>query len=122
MTMAEYIEREAAMEFARLHYCKDCNSYNGIRCGSCGFDDAMLLIEDAPAADVVEARPGKWVWDVETHGDPMYGVDEDFGYRCSECQVWADEYGVDGDIYGEPPTHILHYCPNCGAKMGGKGD
>ena len=62
-------------------------------------------------------RYGRWVWDVETHGDPMYGVDEDFGYRCSECKVWADEYGVDGDIYEEPPTHILRYCPNCGCKM-----
>jgi hypothetical protein len=67
----------------------------------------------------VEVVHGKWEWHVETYGDPMYGVDEDFGYRCSECEVWADEYGVDGDIYEEPPTHILHYCPNCGAKMDG---
>ena len=72
-----------------------------------------------PVADVKEARYGRWQWDVETYGDPMYGIDEDFGYRCSECQVWADEYGVDGDIYEEPPTHILQYCPNCGADMTG---
>ena len=64
-------------------------------------------------------KHGRWVWEVETHGNPIYGVDEDFGYRCSECKVWADEYGVDGDIYEEPPTHILRYCPNCGAKMDG---
>lgn len=66
-----------------------------------------------------EEKHGRWIWDVETHGDPMYGIDEDFGWRCSECQVWADEYGVEGDIYEEPPTHILHYCPNCGADMRG---
>lgn len=64
-----------------------------------------------------KTKHGRWVWDVESHGDPMYGIDEDYGYRCSECQVWADEYGVDGDIYEEQPTHILHYCPNCGAIM-----
>jgi hypothetical protein len=52
--MAEYIEREATIEFIRLNYCKDCNNYNGILCRSCSFDDAMLAIEDVPAADVVE--------------------------------------------------------------------
>lgn len=80
-----------------------------------GLSWAHRIILDAPEVDPV--KHGRWAWDVETHGDPMYGVDEDFGYRCSECKVWADEYGVDGDIYGEPPTHILRYCPNCGAKM-----
>ena len=80
------------------------------------------VIDNIPTVDAVEVVHGRWVWDVETHGDPMYGVDEDFGYRCSECQVWADEYGVDGDIYEEPPAHILHYCPNCGAKMDGDGN
>lgn len=72
-------------------------------------------------AELVEYAPvvhGRWEWFVEQHGDPMYGIDEDFGYRCSECKMWADEWGVDGDIYEEPPTH-LHYCPNCGAKMEG---
>jgi hypothetical protein len=67
--------------------------------------------------DWMPVMHGRWVWDIETHGNPMYCIDEDFGYRCSECKVWADEYGVDGDIYEEPPTHILHFCPNCGAKM-----
>ena len=75
-----------------------------------------------PTVDVVEVVHGRWQWDVESHGDPMYGIDEDYGYRCSECKVWADEYGVDGDIYEEPPTNILHYCPNCGAKMDGDGN
>ena len=52
--MAEYIEREKAIELIRLNYCKDCNSYNGVRCRACSFDDAMLALEDVPTADVVE--------------------------------------------------------------------
>lgn len=54
MADKEYIERGAAIEQVRLIYCKDCNSYNGVRCRACEFDDAMSLIEDVPAADVVE--------------------------------------------------------------------
>ena len=50
--MARYIDADAAIEQIRLIYCKECNSYNGILCRSCGFDDAMLLIDDIPAADV----------------------------------------------------------------------
>lgn len=68
-------------------------------------------------ADVAPVVHGEWEWHAEQHGNPVGGMDEDFGYRCSRCKVWADEYGVDGDIYEEPPTNILHYCPNCGAKM-----
>jgi hypothetical protein len=52
--MAEYIDKEKAIEAIRLTYCKDCNSYNGVRCRACEFDDAMMEIEDCPIADVVE--------------------------------------------------------------------
>lgn len=51
--MARYIDADAAVEEARLAYCKECNSYNGIKCRACPFDDAMSFIEDYPAADVV---------------------------------------------------------------------
>lgn len=51
--MPRYIDADAAVEEARLAYCKDCNSYNGVKCRACAFDDAMLYIEDHPAADVV---------------------------------------------------------------------
>lgn len=67
--MARYIDAEKAVEEARLSYCKDCNSYNGVRCSACAFDDAMSYIEDAPTADVVEV------------------------VRCSEC-----EYGKKATI------------------------
>jgi hypothetical protein len=63
---------------------------------------------------------GEWEWYTELHGNPIDGMDEDFGYRCSNCKVWASEFGVDGDIYEEPPTNILPFCPNCGARMKGE--
>ena len=113
--MAEYIEREALLAFLESNHDDRewmVSQYNA--------DWIYSWIENQPSADVATVRHGRWMWDVETHGDPMYGVDEDFGYRCSECKVWADEYGVDGDIYEEPPTHILHFCPNCGARMDGE--
>ena len=50
--MARNIDADAAVEEARLAYCKDCNSYNGVKCRACAFDDAMSFIEDYPAADV----------------------------------------------------------------------
>lgn len=119
-----------AVEVVRCKGCQRYHWWDVAGCMVCELDDYHrepdhfcgfgVRIGGAPAADVVDALPGEWVWDVEQHGDPMYGIDEDYGYRCSVCHVWADAYGVDGDIYGEPPTHILHYCPNCGAKMYGK--
>ena len=51
--MTEYIKRSKAIEFAKLHYCKDCNSYNGRRCKACAFNDAMRLIGDVPTDAVV---------------------------------------------------------------------
>lgn len=126
--MAEYIEREALRDKISDTDWYHLTTHGNLVIGANDEDSALYkakdvfnAVETAPAADVVEARHGVWVWDAETHGDPMYGVDEDFGYRCSECQMWADEWGVDGDIYEEPPTR-LYYCPNCGAKMDGKGD
>lgn len=52
MTEKDYIEREALIENVKRVYCTDCNSYNGVRCRACGTDDALDMIEDAPAADV----------------------------------------------------------------------
>lgn len=75
-------------------------------------------IKRVPAADVAPVVHAEWEWHTEVHGNPIDGMDEDFGYRCSNCKVKAEEYGVDGDIYEEPPTR-LKYCPNCGAILDG---
>ena len=51
--MPRYIDAEAAVALIELNYCEGCNSYNGIRCGTCGLDDAISMINDVPTADVV---------------------------------------------------------------------
>ena len=67
---------------------------------------ARKLIEDAPAADVVPVRHGRW----ERHwARPR--VYADLLWHCSVCgyknaESYADTYH--------------HYCPNCGAKMDGE--
>lgn len=87
MTEKEYIERAALLaEYDRVHV------------GPPG--GARKLIEEAPAADVVEVVHGTWVWTEEGEAD-------------------YDKYWV-CPICGEKSYIHHNYCPNCGAKMDGK--
>ena len=107
--MAEHIEREAVR-------CKNCihnvvcifrNDINDID----EWIDAFGCGDYKPAADVVEVRHGVW----ELHGN-----DDDIGcsYFCSKCGANYDE-----DWFYEHGYFIqFNYCPNCGAKMDGKGE
>ena len=61
------------------------------------FELFRSLVKAEPTADVVEVKHGEWVWD-KRYSD----------YTCNLCGNW--------DL--ETPN----YCPNCGAKMDGKGD
>ena len=60
---------------------------------------AKKLIANAPAADVVEVRHGKW----------------DINRNCSVCGVYKFE-GLDADVWAD---WDIDYCPHCGAKMDG---
>ena len=51
--MDDFISREATIKRIKEVYCVGCNSYHGVRCRACGTGDAIDMIEDAPAADVV---------------------------------------------------------------------
>lgn len=98
--MAEYIEREAALNVT-CHNCSEKNICDGV----CYDTDSIRSI---PAADVQPVRHGRWI---EVKG--FTGV-EAFGYReeCVDgfaCSVCGKEVDVsEGDFC---------YCPNCGAKM-----
>jgi hypothetical protein len=66
------------------------------------FVDACDAICEAPTADVVERRVGKWI------GKPIAGFSN---VRCSNCNnVYLDNSGK------------WNYCPNCGADMRGGDD
>ena len=84
--------------------CKNCNSHNGIRCGSCWVDDTIGFLQESPTVDAVEVVHGRWVRRIVDHEKPGYWKEE-----CSIC-------GFDGDAYA------FLYCPSCGAKMDGDGN
>ena len=102
MAEKEYIERGAAISTA----CKGCNKeFPNEPCepAECYIQQGLFAI---PTADVVEVRHGEWVLN-----EPVY--------ICSVCGEVPDYFlnGWDWEIYEYP-----NYCPNCGAKMDGKGE
>ena len=98
--MAEYIEREALKEKFRHILVV-------------GNDGIMQRIDEEPTADVVEVRHGEWNDNgmIKTGGlTECHPV-----VRCSECEI------VFCDLINNHRV-MFHYCPNCGAKMDGKGE
>ena len=97
--MAEYIEREALLE--RLKFKRNCDRLTGKRYA--GLESAIAQVKKAHAADVVEVRHGEW----EKVG-AIFFDNEVVYYRCPLCNTtWESK---------------TKYCPNCGAKMDGKGE
>lgn len=64
-----------------------------------GWNAAIKILQEAPAADVQEVKRGEWEY-IGT--DKMGNV-----FRCSQC---CGRIGLDKET---------DYCPNCGAKMDG---
>ena len=95
--MKEYIEREAVLErLAKV----DMDTYYGFTAAvQFGVNHAIQCIKEAPAADVVEVRHGRW----KNGGNGLYDT-------CSACGK---------EIYLAIP---MNYCPECGALMDGKED
>ena len=92
--MAEYIDREAT--------CKECLHYDVCYLiEHYGADEYELCDHFTPTADVVEVRHGHWIYWRDADGFKQC--------KCSECII----------SYGCIDTP---YCPNCGAKMDGKGE
>lgn len=87
--MAEYIDREAALEI--------------IKRTSGDYAAAFSEVARHPVADVAEVKHGKWIPQVEYNFEKH--EDDLAGYCCSECDLF---YIVEHN-----------FCPNCGAKMKG---
>ena len=72
-----------------------------------GWNAAVKILKEAPAADVQEIKHGEW--------KKMDIIPDDVDYYCSECRNFIDiatgrETPIDRDFF---------YCPYCGAKMDG---
>lgn len=72
-----------------------------------GWNAAVKILKEAPAADVQEIKHGKWI--------KMDIIPDDPDYFCSECRNFIDV--ATGKV--TPIERGLLYCPNCGAKMDG---
>ena len=94
------IDADALVAEIKESVCKNCNSHNGIRCGSCWVDDTIGFLQESPT---VEVKHGRWEERIVDHEIPYYTVVD-----CSLC-------GCSGERW-----HT--YCPNCGAKMDGDGN
>ena len=113
MADKEYIEREAAFEYNEQ--CKKCFHFQvcaNILKRQLFIREKILAEENpkcidyVPTADVVEVRHGEWVVELDDLGWNKH--------TCSECG-----YTKRTDIH----TSLgWNYCPNCGAKMDGKGE
>ena len=86
--MSEYIERDMVMKLVKLGYLVGNHNYSKV----------CKLIEDIPAADVVERKTGKWEIEICDDGYGAYNV-----YKCDQC----------GDLSAQP----RNYCRECGARM-----
>lgn len=100
--MAEYIEREAAIESLPV-----------------AWDSAINALRNAPAADVAPVVHGIWmpVRESEISGwNPVFaGFDPIGEYICSACKNEA--------VYDCNDNFVLSdYCPWCGARMDGDSD
>lgn len=98
--MAEYIEREAIMEFPIR---KDrCDKEHANEHFIFGIESVLEYVENLPAADVAPVVHGRWDGDT-----------------CTACKLpWKYNMVQDADDWGyfDP---MPDYCPNCGAKMDG---
>ena len=100
--MAEYIEREALLQTISETVLFSVRGGAKLPTPEMrGANKVIDRIKSAPTAEVVEVRHGEWEYH-ETDENDM---------RIVKCSVCGRKQ------YGTP-----NYCPNCGAKMDGKGE
>ena len=92
--MSRYIDAEVLRH--RVLYWADSKNLQGNHEQTKAFNYCLCMIDDAPTADVVEVKHGRW-------------TDTGSGQECSLCT--EIQYGYDS---------ARNYCPNCGADMRGK--
>ena len=104
----EYVEREVISEGIRKYYYKNPPNSSYQEGFDRGLDKAQRVILNAPVADVVEVRHGRWI--------QPHWKNSNYCCNCSECGREAMHVDYQWDKNG-----IYPLCPNCGAKMDGEG-
>ena len=98
--MTKYTDVCALIEDMRDRFNKKFRETEPSKDFAAGFMMAVRLIEDAPAADVVEVRHGRWI--------EIKSTEESSLCECTYCKRRAAF-----SKFCFPPD----YCPSCGAKM-----
>ena len=81
--MNDLISRKALIDSIKETFCKDCNNYHEVRCRACEWDDAMGMVEDAPAVNPVPVKIGDTAWVICNHKGnkkPKQGVVSEMYY------------------------------------------
>lgn len=98
--MADYIERSKASELLCKIICGSERALCVSTCENCR-QKQMVELYKIPAANVREDVHGEW-----EPGNPVCPVCGESKFKGLDADIWAD---------WQPP-----FCPNCGARMGGK--
>lgn len=103
--MDEYISRETLLKAVEKMDRLDKETKTKYEYDKEGY---ILLIQNAPASDVVEVKHGEWIYNCAEWGSSDYS--KDVYYKCSICGKEYEQFDIDE----------ANYCPNCGAKMDGE--
>ena len=98
LTMTEYIERKALRDTL---YDADAITMSGVK-----------ILNQFPAADVAPVRHGRWV------DKPLIKSFKHTNIPVVECSAC----GIDFCDIINNHYFMYKYCPNCGAKMDGRGE
>lgn len=116
--MTDYISREAAITAIQKAYIDTQEGFDKAAVKiNVGLTKALHIMQDLPAADVVERKKGKWT--VGADMPPMRyrnGKPKKFWQSLRYCSVCGHEAFHDSD-WGE---QLFDWCPYCGADMRGE--
>ena len=111
--MADLISRAAAIErMVDMANCGVCQHYGHVKCRACSWNDAMNILDEAPAVDAVPVVHAEWIETTipaNTTGHGGVGQDKKNGWLCPNCRCAFDAKLL----------WCKNYCPNCGADMRG---
>ena len=102
------IELDAALDAFKKELTEGKKRKYVTSCSAIGYEGAKHILESLPTVDAVPVRHGRWQWISSTYDR----VPCEKRYWCSKC-------------HHETITHDSEpwekFCPNCGARMNGKG-